>query len=214
MRRGRGRCKVFSISLIFVIFVSVLFGAFYKRLEKPFESAFSAYASEIGNEAIHYAVYECFANVSHENLVTMTYNPAGEVVSVSANTAQMNRIKSDLNSKVKEYLSKSQDKYVTLYFGAVQDNPMFSSFGPRFKVRVKPYGITKVSFRDEFVSAGINQARHCIYADICAKITLVTFTSKHSFEVNNTIIVSDTVIVGGVPQLYGGYYMGLNNKLE
>ncbi len=214
MRRSRVKRIVILRLFVFILFVSVLTGFIFSRLEKPFETAFTAYAYKIGNEAINKAVDECFRDVSYKDIVSVSKNSQDEIVSLSGNVVALNRMKSDLAECVNKYVSSGDKKYVTLYMGSSQSKPMLAGFGPKIKIKVKPYSVTKTAFRDEFVSAGINQVRHCVYIDTYTTVTVVGMGSRVSAQVKNSLPVADTIIVGRVPQVYGGYFSGINNKLE
>ena len=212
------RCRFKSIVIlrlvIFVLFVSVMTGFVFSNFEEPFETAFTAYAYKIGNEAINNAVDTCFNDVSYKDIVSISKNSQDEIVSLSGNIVMLNKIKSDIAESVNSYVSSGDKKYVSLYMGSLQSKAVLAGFGPKFKIKVKPYSVTKANFRDEFVSVGINQVRHCVYIDTYVTVTVVGMGSCFSVDIKNSLPVADTIIVGRVPQVYGGYFTGFNNKLE
>lgn len=214
MGRRRRKMRVLFALLTLTTFISVIFGFVYRNFEKPFGYAFSAYATETGNEALRLAVDKCLSDVSYTDIISVTQNSDKEIVSVAANVSYLNRIKTEITKYADEYASNPPEKYVDIYLGATQNSPLFAAAGPKFRIKVRPYSVTKASFRDEFVSVGINQVRHCVYVDLCITVTVVGASSRISVDVKNTLPVADTVIVGRVPQFYGGYFSGINNKLE
>lgn len=214
MRLRRRKIRVLLVSLTVTAFVSVIFGFIYRNFENPFKHAFAAYATETGNEALRLAVDKCLGDVSYKDIIHISQNSDKEIVSISANVSYLNRIKAEITKYADEYVTNPPDKYVDINLGATQNNPLFAAIGPKFRIKVQPYAVTKASFRDEFVSVGINQVRHSVYIDMCITVTVVGASSRISVDIKNTLPVADTIIVGRVPQLYGGYYSGINNKLE
>lgn len=214
MRRRRIKYKLFSILIVSVLFFSVASGFAFRRMEKPFEAAFAAYASEVGNKGIKFAIEKSLDGVSYEDFIVLSENSDREIVSMSANVIEISKIKADITDYVNEYVSTYDDNVLELRLGASQSNFLFTGLGPAFRIKVKPESVTKSEFRDEFVSTGINQVRHCIFIDVTVTVTVAGFSSKITRDITNSVLVADTVIVGHVPQVYGGYFAGINNKLE
>ena len=53
-----------------------------------------------------------------------------------------------------------------------------------------------------FLSQGINQTRHTITLKLNIRMSIALFTKPRTFEVEDGIIIADTVIVGKVPNSY------------
>ena len=200
----RKKYKIFC-GIIIIFAISLFFGLIVKRLENPFISAYMSQANRISNEAVNYAINECFYDKSlkYNDLISLKTDSDGRIISLSTNTFIVNKLKVDICKSVDKRIQSYSGKSVKLYLGAGQDNIIGTSYGPAIKVRIKPYSTTKTTFRDEFVSAGINQVRHCIYLDINSTLTLTGFSIKKTYNTENSVLIADTIIVGGVPEFYG-----------
>ena len=206
----RRKYKIY-IAIILIFIVSLFSGYMIKRLEGPFVSAYTSYANRICNEAVNDAIAECFhdKSLSYDDLISLKTDSSGRIISLSTNTFKINNLKADISKSVDKNIELYNGKSVKINLGAAQDNLMAASFGPTVKVRIKPYSTTKTMFRDEFVSAGINQVRHCIYLDISSTVTLSGFSIKKTYKTDNSVLIADTVIVGSVPEFYGSSFANL-----
>ena len=60
----------------------------------------------------------------------------------------------------------------------------------------------QADFISAFTDAGINQTRHQIILEVTAEMRILTGLGGVDTEVTNQLVVSDTVIVGHVPEQY------------
>lgn len=203
----------FHVIVVLIFIFSALGGLLLRRLENPFLNAYTSHAYNICNEAVNDAIDQCFQdkNISYDDIITLREDSNGRIISLSANTFKINQLKAEISRTIDKNIESHSGKTVKLHLGATQDNLLASSLGPSVRIKIKPYSATKTSFRDEFISAGINQVRHCIYLDILSSITLSGFCRKITQSTENTILVADTVIVGTVPEFYGNGFTSLSS---
>ena len=207
-KRLRFRPKTFLILLTAVVFTGILTGFTFRRLEYPFSSAFSGYASRVGNEAINNAVSECMKDeIGYKDLINITKNADGEITSMSADGMKISALKSKLTQYIQSYIIDYPKQELSLPVGSAEGSTIFSAFGPRVKIKIYPSSVTSMDFRDEFTDAGINQVRHTIYLDVSINVTIRTATMNKTQNVISSVLIADTVIVGKVPNYYGGMHM-------
>ena len=65
-----------------------------------------------------------------------------------------------------------------------------------------------LQLRNQFASAGVNQTHHQVMLDIQTHVLFITPDSYEPTEVNTSICIAETVIVGEVPQAYAGITTG------
>jgi len=90
-------------------------------------------------------------------------------------------------------------------FGWMTDKSAFYSVGPKITTEIEPVGNISTSYESKFESAGINQTRHKIYLNVTAKIRLKLPLKNQDMEVSTQIPVSDTIIVGKIPNTTFGF---------
>lgn len=63
-------------------------------------------------------------------------------------------------------------------------------------------GSVKTSFSSEFETAGINQTRHKIFLLLETSLRIVVGNSSQSVKVQHQVLISETIIVGSVPNTF------------
>lgn len=91
---------------------------------------------------------------------------------------------------------------VKIPIGTLSGSPLLAGKGFKVTIRVLPLGSVKCQFVSEFETAGINQTRHKIYLDVVATISIVLPTSQSIVKTNTPVLVSESIIVGKVPDTY------------
>ena len=87
--------------------------------------------------------------------------------------------------------------------GSAANFYFLAGLGPEIPVRIYPVSIVNTDLREEFDSAGINQVYHRLYLDVSIKMSLIGVAFVHNETVNTSALLSETVIVGDIPQYYG-----------
>ena len=74
--------------------------------------------------------------------------------------------------------------------------------GPDIPVDITMLSSSRVDFKNELVSAGINQTKHQMKLDVVIDIDVIMPWRTVSTQVVSEILIAETVIVGQVPQTY------------
>ena len=69
-------------------------------------------------------------------------------------------------------------------------------------MQILPIGAVQTNFDTEFVSAGINQTRHKIFLSLRTTVSLIIPTGSQLVEVNSTVPIAESIIVGEVPDSF------------
>lgn len=177
---------------------------FFINVQPVFSLKASAYINNAAVTIINNSMLQVFENdkIVYNELMNIKYDDKGNVVSVTADTQEINRLKSKVSTAVQKNVEEYEYSDIKIPFGSVLKNNVFQGVGPNISFSVSPTGMTKVDFNDEFVSGGINQVRHKIYLDVSVTISLVSAAMQKSETVNNRVLVAETVIVGTAPNYY------------
>lgn len=193
-----------SLGASFVVFVTVVRPVFMQRLQY--------YTHMAATETINNAVSDVFSGEnSFGELVTLERNSDGTVTALSANTAEMNRLRAAVAGALEENLKKTDARYINIPIGSILGNELLAGSGPDVKIKIRPIGLADIDFYDNFESCGINQSRHTIYIVVAIDIAVTAPQMKTSNRVSAKIPVSETVIVGNVPKYYGA---GMNTAVN
>ncbi len=153
--------------------------------------------------AINAIVKEVMADDSFDtdSLVVLERDSDGGVTAVTANVAAINTLAAEVLTRAEE--QTSQDVItVAIPVGNLLGSMLFTNRGPDIHVDVIMLSSSESGFRSELSSAGINQTRHQLYLDLAVTISLLLPWKTGSTSVDTEILVSETVIVGEVPESY------------
>ena len=89
--------------------------------------------------------------------------------------------------------------------GSVSGISSLSAISPKFEIVLERAGGIESKIKSEFTSVGINQTIHRIYLDITCNIGILTPFESVSKSINSNVLLTETVIVGNVPDTYYNY---------
>lgn len=148
----------------------------------------------------------------YDEMVKIEKNSEGNIILVQADTGKLNYIAAKLSTECNNELSKMENCEVKVPLGWISNKSVFFSLGPKITMRIEPMGNISTSYESKFESAGINQTRHKIYLNITAKLRLKLPLRDQDIEVSTQVPVSDTIIVGKIPNATFGLPSNDQNK--
>lgn len=198
------QCKVPS-NLIIVLIIIIAFNSiiyiFGKRILPIVlnigESKIKSEAVKIMNEESVNVYSESF---KYDDIMDIEKDADGNITMIRADTVKQNYLASQVVLKCDERFSELEDLGVKIPLGYLTNNVMFYNMGPKITVKMQQVGNITTSYESEFESAGINQTRHKIYLNLTSTIRVIVPFNSKEVEVTCQIPVSDTIIVGKIPE--------------
>ena len=141
----------------------------------------------------------------YNEMIKIEKDKDGNIILVQADTIKLNYIAAKLSTECNKELSDMNNAIIKVPLGWMGDKSAFYNFGPQITMEIKPMGNISTSYESKFESAGINQTRHKIYLNIVAKLRLKLPLKNQDIEVSTQIPVSDTIIVGKIPNTTFGF---------
>jgi sporulation protein YunB len=136
---------------------------------------------------------------NYDKMIKIEKNSEGNIILVQADTIKLNYIASKLATECNKELSDMKNSTIKVPLGWVSEKSIFYNIGPKIGMEIEPMGNVSTSYESKFESAGINQTRHKIYLNVTANIRLKLPLKNQDIQVNTQIPVSDTIIVGKIP---------------
>lgn len=172
-----------------------------------FRSLVTELAVSDARDAVVTTINAVVKNIMHsegfsaEQLVTLERDSEGNITAVSTNVAAVNVLASDI---LEQAVSLTEESVITVGIpvGNLLGSALLLNKGPDIHVNVIMLSSSMAGFRSELVSAGINQTRHQILLDMDVQISLLMPWRALETSVNTEVLVSETVIVGDVPNSY------------
>ena len=162
-----------------------------------------ARAYSMGVETLNRAVKQATENgVEYGELMKTTVDAQGRVSMLQADALRMNELAARTALMAEEELNSDENQFISVPLGAALGIRSLSGFGPRIAIQILPIGAVHASFDTEFESAGINQTRHRIFLTLRATVSLIIPTGSQLVEVESTMPIAESIIVGGVPDSF------------
>ncbi len=205
MRRRRRRKKGGGFALIiFFALVAALFVSATLRIRQIFmEYAVNICEDSAMLEINNLMEDEVFSQPEdYENMVILERDSSNRVTALRTDVIAVGRIKARLVNGLFERLEDLEHTTVEVPLGTVFAPNFFTGMGPVLDIGMA--GLTQMSaeFVSAFSSAGINQTRHNIIIEIQAGFRVLTPLGGEDRAVVTSYPVTDTVIVGTVPEHY------------
>lgn len=180
-------------------------------LFQPLKAVAEVEARRLGAVAVNRVMAEQVGrSLGDAAIVEYEKDADGRVAAYRINTPLVNRVTGEAAVAVQEELKRLAEKPVSLPVGALTGSALLSNLGPHISVQLVPVGSVAIDVRQEFRSEGINQSRHRIWLHASAKMRMILPLMTEEVAVVQEFPLSDTVIVGPVPNsLYGGNLGGV-----
>ena len=156
------------------------------------------------SQAVSTAVAECVAEreLSYHDFISLEKDDEGNVSLLTGSLASISTLKQDIVNDLVNELGSLREEEFGIPLGTLTDWIIFSGKGPTIRVDLLSVGDIKVEMRHEFEEAGINQTLHQVYMDVSSTVYLMIPGEILSAEVDSSVCVAETVIVGKVPDTY------------
>lgn len=202
-RRKRSKRRLLLTLFAILLFIILLFVYFQRNVTRVLIKISEATMRSCTTVAVNDAVYYTLSDeMRYEDLVKITRDENGKIVSVNANPLKINKIARDTASISQSNLKNLSLNGIPVPLGALTGIEAFAGLGPSIYFRIIPVSSVSCGFSSTFESVGINQTKHSIYLNVIANISIVMPSKTENFAVTTDILVGESVIVGEVPDAY------------
>lgn len=139
---------------------------------------------------------------SYSDLVNLVTDSNGNVQSVSIQSVTMNHLKAGIVSSLQNAISRQNEYQINIPLGTLIGSEFTLNRGPKFHTYMEMSSAVSSKLISSFESAGINQTKHQIMMHIQVEVYLVFPWYRQTETVTDDFILTETVIVGTVPNAY------------
>lgn len=200
---GSKKYRFFIFFVLFILLFVFLSASVLARFKPVFEEKASHAATNKAIQIINDATDSVFSDIDTKELVTISCEEGGKITSVSANTIEMNKLKTQLSKRIQDFTENAECSTVKIPVGSLTNFAVLQGIGYRIPVKISTDGYAKIDFDDKFENTGINQVRHKIYMTVSVKVSVISTVMTKSETVTTEVPVAETVISGTVPNYYG-----------
>jgi len=160
-------------------------------------------SKSLATRAMNSSIADVVMNsIIYDDLVNIISDEFGNISMIQANSLEINNLSKDLAQTCEVRIEEYGGKGVLIPLGTFTGIPLLVGRGPRIKVKMTPIGSVVCKFVSNFETAGINQTVHKIYVNIKANVGVVMPLSSRTFTAEQQVLISESVIVGQVPEVY------------
>ena len=163
------------------------------------------------NYAVHTASFALYDVLTDEvyahreeyaGLVTFEHDADNAVTALRTDGILADRLKVQAARAVYEALDGLERTTVEVPAGTILWPDLFAGRGPTLRVGMAGLGCAQAEFLSAFTDAGINQTRHQVVLEVSGQVRILTALGARNAVASTRLVVSDTVIVGRVPESY------------
>lgn len=138
----------------------------------------------------------------YSDIVSFVYESDGNIGALRTNPAKINTMKAAIMELVNRELTSLGTEEVGLTLGTLTGISYLYGTGAELIFKVRPEGVARSQLLSRFESNGINQTMHSVVLVVYTEISPLIPGLSDSFTVENEFIISQTIIVGDVPDTY------------
>ena len=193
---------------VLLLLLLVIAGCFAAAATRQMHRVFMEYAANVCEDSAIQEINnlmqdEVFSDPeTYENMVILERDSENHVTALRTDVIAIGQIKAELVNGLFERLEDLEQTTVEVPLGSVFAPNFFSGMGPVVDVGMAGLTQMEAEFVSAFSSAGINQTRHNIIIEIHAGFRILTPFGGENREIVSRYPVTDTVIVGTVPERY------------
>ena len=200
-RKQKIKMLIFMIIVVLIMFIILFIKAGYPIFVVSCENA--AYSTAIN--ILNTQVNEAMMMYSYEDLVNVQKDENGNVSYIEAKIIPINEIIAKITNNIQNEIDSSSTIPVKINFGSVSGISSLVAISPKIEIALERAGGIETEIKSEFTSVGINQTLHRIYLSINCNIGILTPFKSISKSINSQVLLTETVIVGSVPDTYYNY---------
>ena len=168
----------------------------------------------IAGEKISEAIEEEMVSEDYEleSIISFEKDADGRINAVKTNIVTANRLKSALSLAVLDKIGQITESDVAVPSGSLTGLALLSGRGPNIPVKTVPVGSVRTNLQSKLTNGGINQTLHRIILEITVDMNVILPRETVSSEVTMNVVVSETVIVGTVPEYFSAISIPLGES--
>lgn len=202
-KKGRSiRYMALILLLMAVLFFLIL--RLFKNLQEPLQAMAAMEAenaaSDIMNDAMKYALgqYEGTA----QDFVNYYYDENGDIKAYGIDTIAVGKVSSIVLDAMSRMFIEKGDFEVWIPMGQITGNPLLTAIGPDIPITLRPIGNADINYKQEFISAGINQINHKVWLEMKFHIQIASPLLTEVLTATQDFMLVDQLLSGNVPPTY------------
>lgn len=205
-RRKLFKIKALSVILVLSVLIGVFSYVFDKRMTPIINTLALSRAQNLATVIINDTVAGALGNenYSFSRLIITEYDESGKIAALSVDSVGMNRLKSLISVSITKAIGDIEESRISIAAGTLTGSSFLTGRGPKITLNVHISCACSIEVRNSFEYTGINQTMHKVMLDITTDVYVLSVGNTLTSQVFTSIPVSETVIIGQIPEIYAG----------
>lgn len=158
----------------------------------------------IADKAVSKAICDHLETTDNDysDIISFIYEENGNIGALRTNPAKINTMKAGIMELANKELSALGTEEFGIKLGTLTGLSYLYGTGAELTFTVKPKGVARSQLLSSFESSGINQTMHSVILVVDTEVSPLIPGLSESFMVKNEYIISQTIIVGDVPDTF------------
>ncbi len=205
----RKRKKISSLVPFMLVFAVVTAGisiVFDMRMTPVINTLALSRAQNLATVIINNTVSQLLSdeNGSFGELIKIEYDESGKIAALKSDSVQMNKLKSLISVGITKAIGEIEESRISIAVGTLTGSTFLTGRGPKIDLNVHISCSCSIEVRNTFNYSGINQTLHKAMLDITTNVYVLSVGETLSSQVFTSIPVSETIIIGQIPEIYAG----------
>ncbi len=141
-------------------------------------------------------------NVKYTDLITVEKDAQGNISFMTTNAQKINAISREIANNTQILLKTELNNGMPIPYLAFTGISLISAYGKTINIKCLTVPTAYCEFFGNFTSVGINQTLHSIYVKATCKVNFELPFYKKQVNFTSDILISETVLIGKVPEIY------------
>ena len=197
------KLKLKIIALVFILIISIVI-----YIKSAYPIFIASCRSKVNSMAVNIVTEEVknvMKDYTYEDLVDVNIDEQGKVRFVQVKSDKLNEVINKITKNIQNSIDQSDTGIVYINLGKVTGISFLSYFGPTFEIELERAGGIQTNLKSEFNTVGINQTIHKINLEISCQMSILTPFENVEENIDETVVLVESVIVGEVPENYHYY---------
>lgn len=197
----RGLLRIILIVLMVCVVLFLLFRSRYHDLICELaQTQIENVTSDLINDAVTTKIRD--GSIAYDRIVYFEKDLDGQITALKTNIGEINRLKAETLNLINDEILEIEQTDIGIPIGSLLLPEILSGHGPQFPVQILTIRNSDATFSSNFTQAGINQTLHQIIMHVTIDVSILVLGTSVQFTVSSDVVVSETIIVGGVPNTF------------
>jgi len=197
------RKKNFWVVLVIIIILAVIIACYFVIINPILIKNANITLESLAKKAINQAIYTTSEDrVLYDDMININYNDIGHISLIQVKSYEANLICNNIILNTERIIEDLGEKGFKLKSGVLSAIPILGGVGKNIVFNFQQIGAVNCTYTSKFVSAGVNQTLHQLYANINVNVSVILPLNTDVIKVSQSVLLCENILVGDIPYTY------------